>query len=290
MKIAAASCAKLASLNPQPAWSSIRAERPDALILLGDTVYLEHNYHDDPAELSAELRALYAAQFAEPNFAALLADLRGRQAPVIAIYDDHDFLGNDRYGGDLPPRLREAAREAFVQAFTPRTTGSDVYRLEHLGLVDIIVLDVRFYRTRPSASREKRDAILGTEQWNWFESALAASTAPYLLVATSTTVHKWKSEAWEEYPVAFQRLRDLLGKRRGAFVLSGDIHMNATYGESGVIEIVTSNVARRSLFGKTKNNYAVLDFDEARLDVALHSLQVGERFRFDIPLSDWTLP
>jgi alkaline phosphatase D len=290
MKLAAASCAKLASLNPQPAWDKIRAEQPNGLLLLGDTVYLEHNHHDDPAELAAELQSLYAAQFAEPNFAALLADLGARGAPLLSIYDDHDFLGNDRYGGDAAPKLREAARDVFVQTFAPNRTGNDVYRIEHLGLVDVIVLDQRFYRTRPSESRDKRDAILGTEQWNWFEKVFKESTAPYLLVASSTTFHRWKSEAWEEYPHAFQRMIQLFAGRTGAFILSGDIHMNAAYDESGIIEIVTSNVARKSLFGNRKDNFAILEFGAAGMDVSLHSLKAGDRFRFHIPLNHWTLP
>ena len=290
MKLAAASCAKLASLDPQPAWQAIREERPDALLLLGDTVYLEHNHHDDPDELATELRALYAAQFAEPNFAALLDDLAARGAPLIPIYDDHDFLGDNRYGGDASPRLREAARAVFIETFAPRMTGADVYRVERFGIVDIVVLDERYYRTAPDTSRDKRDAVLGTEQWNWLEATVADSPAPYVLVASSSTFHKWKTEAWEEYPVAFQRMVELIGSRRGAFIVSGDIHMNGAYDESGVIEIVTSAVARKSLYGKHKDNYAILDFDATRLRVNLHSLKAGERFAFDIPLANWTLP
>ena len=290
MKLAAASCAKLASLNPQPAWEAIRAERPDALLLLGDTVYLEHNHHDDPAELAQELRTLYAAQLAEPNFAALLADLASRGAPLIPIYDDHDFLGDNRYGGDASPKLREAAREVFIETFSPHMTGADVYRVERFGIVDVIMLDERFYRTRPATSQDKRDAVLGTEQWNWLEATVATSAAPYVLVASSSTFHKWKTEAWEEYPIAFQRMIALLGSRCGAFILSGDIHMNGAYDESGVIEIVTSSVARKSLYGKHKNNYAMLEFDATRLRVLLRSLKAGERFAFDIPLARWTLP
>lgn len=94
MKLAVVSCSKLQQINPQPVRSEIKAEKPDVLLLLGDNIYLDHDHHSNAEALASELRGLYQAQFAEPNFAQLLADLCARNAPVIAIYDDHDFLGN----------------------------------------------------------------------------------------------------------------------------------------------------------------------------------------------------
>ena len=122
MKIAVASCTKLQQINPQPVWSEIQIERPDVLLLTGDNVYLDHDNHKDPAKLREELQRLFAAQLAEPNFAALLADLRARGGTLLAIYDDHDFLGNNCYGGDHDPALREAARDEFIRAFAPVQT------------------------------------------------------------------------------------------------------------------------------------------------------------------------
>jgi alkaline phosphatase D len=292
MKIAVASCCKIQSINPQPVWRLIKQEAPDVLLLIGDNIYLDHDRHNDPAELASELRDRYSAQFAEPSFASLLADLRTRNAPVIAIYDDHDFLGNNRYGGDHAPALREAARAEFVGAFGPKMTGSDVYSIARLGLVDIVVLDERFYRTSPSVSGSDRDAVLGQAQWAWLEQTLNADTnAKYTLIASSTTLHTFGDESWEQYPSAFQRLTTLLSGRKGALVVSGDVHRNATYDDSGVIEIVTSGVARNGIvFGSPRENYGFLTFDEKKLHVDLRSLKVGGRFDFSIPLSKWVLP
>jgi alkaline phosphatase D len=172
MKLAVASCAKLQSTNPQPVWSEIQAERPDVLLLLGDTVYLSHDRHDDPKALGAELRVLYGAQMAEPNFAHLLNDIRTRGGELLAIYDDHDFLGNNRYGGDHGAALRESARGEFIRAFAPPQTGSDVFYLRRVGPADIVILDERFYRQAPSVSSSDRDAVLGSAQWHWLEQPL----------------------------------------------------------------------------------------------------------------------
>lgn len=66
MKIVAASCCKLQTTNPQAVRREILAERPDVL-LLGDNIYPDHDTHDDPAALSAELQRLQGAQLAEPG-------------------------------------------------------------------------------------------------------------------------------------------------------------------------------------------------------------------------------
>ena len=291
MKLAVVSCAKLQQTNPQPVWAEIMAEVPDVLLLLGDNIYLDEDHHQDPAALAAELRARYRAQFAEPNFAALLSDLRARGGELLAIYDDHDFLGNDHYGGDLDPALGIEARKEFVRAFEPTRTGDDVYNIRRVGPADIIVLDARFYRSSPSLSSGDRDAVLGAKQWAWFEQAVAASSADYLVVGSSTTGHTWGNESWEQYPLAFKRLRGLLGGRRGALLVTGDVHRNAVYDDSGIVEIVCSGVARDSIvFQRPRKNYAILTFGALDLRVELRSLKVGWRFDFRIPLADWQLP
>lgn len=291
MKIVAASCSNIREVDPQPVWSEIRAERPDVLLLLGDSVYLERDDHSEPELLAAELRSLYARQFAEPDFSALLADLRLRGGHLVAIYDDHDFIGDNRCVGDFDDALRLAARAEFVDAFAPLMTGAEVYRVHRLCDVDLVVVDERFYRTSPATSGNDRNAILGGAQWTWFEAVVAGSTAKYLVVASSTNLHSFADRSWEQYPAAFARMTVCLRGRAGALVISGDAHRNAVYDESGVIEIVTSAVAQRSrAFGSLRKNYGVMTFDPDSAHVELRSVKVGSRFDFVIPLSRWSLP
>ena len=290
MKIAVVSCVKLQQVNPQPAWQQIAAERPDVLLLLGDTVYLDHDRIRSPAVLAAELKALYAAQLAEPNFAALLADVRARGGRVEAIYDDHDFLGNNRYGGDAPA-LAAVARAELVAAFNPPRTGADVYRNVRVNNVELVVLDERFYRRKPHDSKRNRNAVLGAAQWTWFESVVAQTSAAFLVVASSTTVHRWGDESWEQYPAAFERLRALIGGRVGAFVVSGDIHRNEMYDDSGIVEVVSSGLARLGLIFKARReNWGLLTFDNLGVRVELHGLKARDRFDVRIELADWRLP
>jgi len=291
MKIVAASCSNLRDVDLQRAWAEIQAEHADVLLLLGDNVYLERNDHSEAAGLAAELRQLYARQFADPGFFAVLSDLRARGGQLAAIYDDHDFVGDNRCGADCSDALRRAARAEFVAAFKPVQTGEDVYHVRHLGVVDLVVLDARFYRLTPAVSGADPDAILGAAQWAWFEAVLNGSTARYLVVASSTTFHAFGDQSWEQYPSAFERMRSLLRGRPGALIVSGDAHRNAVYDESGVIEIVTSGVAQRSrAFGCLRQNFGVLDFGGDALSVDLRSLKIGSRFRFTIPRDRWFLP
>ena len=292
MQLAFASCAKLQQTNPQPVWGEIAAQRPDALLLLGDTIYLDHDHHAQAQALADELRRLYQAQFAEPHFAALLADLRARGAALLAIYDDHDFLGNDRCGGDHDPALALAARHEFIRAFKPVMTGAEVYRREVVGPCDVLVLDARFHRRAPSASAQDRDALLGAAQWAWFEQAVLATPAQrYLVIASSTTVHTWGTESWEHYPAAFSRLRQLLASHPTPLVLTGDVHRNAAFDDSGIVEIVSSGVARNSMvYGAPRQNWGLLRFDDQGVSVDLRALKAGGRFNFRIPRAHWALP
>jgi alkaline phosphatase D len=293
MKIAVASCAKLRDVPDQPAWSEIQQEQPDVLLLIGDNIYLKVDQHTDPAKLTAELRRRYAEQFAERHFKALLADLKKRKAKVIPIYDDHDFLGNDRCGGDVPVALRRAARSEFIRTFKPQQTGNAVYSVARLGLVDIVVLDGRYYRKAPTQPQvQDRDAFLGPGQWQWLETTLAEpSPAKYTVVVSGTTFHDFGGESWEPYTAAFNRMCDLLKGRSGTLITSGDIHRNTMYDDTGVMELVTSAVARLGATNKApRKNYGILTFNEDGMHVDLRSLQLRGRFDFTVPLANWALP
>jgi alkaline phosphatase D len=290
MRLAFCSCSKIQSVERQVAWTYIQQGQPDALLLLGDNVYLEHDHHVDRQKLLAELEEHYARQKQERNFIELLQDLAARRKPLFAIYDDHDFLGNNRCGGDHDPALREAARQALIEAFFPPMTGEDVYSATTLGNVRLIVLDTRFYRTAPSVSRNNRDAVLGVNQWRWLEKELENPGAPFVVIASSTTFHTFGDESWEHYPAAFERLRQLLGNKKGRLLISGDVHNNHSYDDSGVIEIVSSGVARKGLvFGGLRENFGLLDFDDQGVAVQLHGRKQRDRASFRIELDRWTL-
>lgn len=104
MKIAFASCMSTNSFpNKQIVWEQIAKHQPQALVLLGDSVYNDVPHCPDSTGITApwaagyndndfatHLHDLYRRQLAIPEFAKLI-----KTVPTYAIWDDHDFLWNN---------------------------------------------------------------------------------------------------------------------------------------------------------------------------------------------------
>jgi phosphodiesterase/alkaline phosphatase D-like protein len=306
-------------------WKTIAQENPDALLLLGDNIYLDHNHigRADPGNvadahrLANRLREKYEDQFSEPNFRALMVqmgllvrdeetnrlrlktplELKTSPSRIFPIYDDHDFLGNNRCGGDFGNKeLRTAARDMFVETFGRRRNPSTaLFSVDRRvgGLVDIFILDGRFYRKSDAVPPNDENSMLGSMQWDWLEQKLLVpTTSKYTIVISSTTVHDFgvdNQECWQDhYPHAYQRLVGNLGNRPGTLVVSGDIHKNAFSVEDGIVEIVSSGVATRKGGdddGEVLSNYGILTFTEEEMQVRLRT-RTGEK-TFSMPLSSW---
>ena len=128
MKIAIASCSNPNNYPNQPVWSHISAKKPDALVLLGDTIYLDvpwattfngemiHPSDADAADFLKHGLRLYRAQLGQSGFAALIKNV----AKTYAIWDDHDFLWNNAAGDALPKNVYRdhfQATRALFKAF-----------------------------------------------------------------------------------------------------------------------------------------------------------------------------
>ena len=326
VKIAIASCARRQLVPDQPAWREIADEDPDALLLLGDNMYLDREddtigkppsaslaqRKKDAKKLAKQLTARYVDQFSEPNFRQLMIamgllgangkrhadeELKASPSKVFPIYDDHDFLGNNRCGADPGNKeLRAAARDTFITTFGRRRwSGVGLFSVTRNvgGLVDIFVLDGRYYRKSDAIQPNNADSMLGTTQWTWLERKLAEPTeALYTVLMSGTTVHDYgveNQESWQGlYPDAYERLAKNLKDRPGALVVSGDIHTNARKSEGGIVEIVSSGVATRqhnTLIGDERGNYGILTFDELGVQVSLRGLSSERNFSF--PLAEW---
>ena len=295
MKIAAASCAKIKWMREQPVWDEIRDFEPDILLLHGDNVYLDvsDNNIQDPNKLREKLRGLYSEQKKEKHFKALLDDIHRRNAKLRAIYNDHDFLGNNRVLENDDPDLAIVAREELIRAFSVPQTGNEVYSQTETELLDLIVLDTRFYRRKSSDNVSDRNGILGESQWLWLEENIHTCKKKFLIVVSSSTVHRIdgqsieNNENWErDHTQAFNRLISLLRNRSGALIISGDIHKNDLCDRDGVIEIVTSGVARDDI----GNNYGLFTFDSDKVTVDMRGIHPSNQFHFEISLDNWRLP
>lgn len=217
--IAWGSCASDAKFPVQPIWGVMAAAKPDAVVLLGDTPYI------DSADMVKQV-ARRQTFFEREDVRALRAI-----APFHCTWDDHDFGANDcdgRYPG------KENSREAFLRFQTGGPFGEDgrgIYHSFREGPVEVFLLDTRWFsHTEDAAGLPGRPTLLGAQQWAWLERGLRASTAPFKVLACgmiwNDAVRPDKPDYWGAYRHERERLFRFLGAHRvsGVVLVGGDIH------------------------------------------------------------------
>jgi alkaline phosphatase D len=203
---------------PQPLWSWVRAQAPDAWMWLGDIVYAD-------TQNIRRTRNLYRRQAERPEYAALVAQTR-----ILGVWDDHDYGKNDA-GSEYPKRVEsQAALLDFLgePPDSPRRQRRGTYESYEFGSGDervkVIMLDGRFHRERPGQDAD----TLGDEQWAWFEKELEGPPAALTVIASSYQVlsEEHYHEKWGNFPRARARLFELLRSSGtpGVVLVSGDRH------------------------------------------------------------------
>ncbi|MCK6526767.1 alkaline phosphatase D family protein [Myxococcota bacterium] len=206
LRFAFGSCSKD---DAQPAFGALAALAPDVFLFVGD------NHYGNTADLGA-LRENYRWAHSRPLRSDLLAAV-----PSLAIWDDHDFVGNNTDGSDPG---REVALRAFSEywpnpsAGLPGTEG--VFFSHRYGDVEFFMLDDRYWRGLDGT-------LLGAEQEEWLVEALAASDATFRFVACgSQWTLQGSDDSWAAFPEARERLLQEVADRGigGVVLLSGDVH------------------------------------------------------------------
>jgi alkaline phosphatase D len=201
-------------------WRAIAAQKPQALLYLGDNVY-QRDENGRP-EL-AELREAYALLAADADFAAVRA-----MAPVLPVWDDHDY-GMNGADADFPPRKNSEALFKQVWAVPPddpRMSREGVYFSRVAGppgrRVQVVLLDMRSFLTEAS--------FLGEDQWRWLEARLAEPADLRILASPIPVLCDTpRLDGWREKPAERERLLALLGGTNGVVIVSGDSHLGAHY-------------------------------------------------------------
>jgi alkaline phosphatase D len=179
------------------------------------------------------LLARYRESRSDPRFRAL-----ARVVPVLAIWDDHDFGGNDMDGRE-PGKW--VALRAFRSYWANPGSGEPGLRLPPgvwntlpWGQVEIFLLDDQSFRNVPRVGID----LLGAEQRRWLEQKLISSRASIKLLASGSPWHdrpvtQWilglfpllRRDAWWAYPDRAW-LFDLIARRQitGVVLLGGDLH------------------------------------------------------------------
>ena len=216
-RLAIGSCAREGP-DSRAVWRRMAAVDPDAILLLGDTPYI------DTTDLAVQRRR-YAEFAAVPEFADLL-----RNRPLYATWDDHDYGLNDSDG-----RLdgKENARRAFVEFHANPSYGDGdegVYTKFRLGGAEIFLLDTRYFSRTESSPISDGPTLLGTRQWEWLRDGLRSSTAPFKILASGMiwnyAVRPGKPDHWDSYREEKEALFQFLGRERisGVVLMGGDVH------------------------------------------------------------------
>lgn len=217
VRLAISSCAK-EDAGSREVWNRMAAENVDAVVLIGDTPYIDSTELEKQTQRHREFAAV-------PEYQALL-----KSRPCWWTWDDHDFAGNDSSGlavGKENSRL-------VVTRYRPQREYGDgtggIYTSFRRGPVEVFVLDTRWYSmTEPSFASPHKPTLLGAKQWEWLQRGLLASTAPFKLLACGVIwddKENSESDDWGTYKHELTAIQKFIGENKipGVILVGGDIH------------------------------------------------------------------
>ena len=248
------------------AYDQMAKDELDLIVHLGDYIYegpgqpgkIRRHVGDREIRTLHEYRARHAQYRTDPLLQAAHA-----RCPWFVTWDDHEVENN--YAAATPPAKdkdpagflarRAAAYQAYYEAMPlrraslPKGPDMQLYRRAAFGrLADLLVLDTRQYRTRQpwrtrlapidDAALDPKGTLLGREQRQWLEAALAGSSATWQVMAQQVMMgmvdraegeaQAYSPDQWPGYAHERLALGRFLAERRVAnpVVLTGDIHSN----------------------------------------------------------------
>ncbi len=218
-RVAFGSCARIARDPVQRIFDTVVRESPDLFLWLGDNVYADSEVPEAIADEYRRQRQVHS-----------LLPLN-RSVPQLAIWDDHDF-GYNNSDGTSP--FKTASLATFRKYWAnpsyglPDTPG--VFFEKHFGGIDFFMLDGRYYRSPNGAPDGPGKTFLGASQTAWLKMRLAASRAPFKILACGSGwsmadgVH---GDTWAAFRTERDALFDFIRDERitGVVLLSGDSHV-----------------------------------------------------------------
>lgn len=202
-------------------FTQIANQKPDLMLWLGDNVYLrEVDYYT-----RSGMQHRYTHDRATPELQPLLAS-----TPQYAIWDDHDY-GPDDSDGSWPHK--ETSWEVFRDFWGNPSFGLDGQKgctTQFLyGDVDFFLLDNRYFRTPNYCKTCPDRSLLGKTQLKWFLESLAASRAPFKVVAIGgqvITTSLNNETAFHFFPAERDSILKFIEREniKGVIFLTGDRH------------------------------------------------------------------
>ncbi|MEO6597530.1 MAG: alkaline phosphatase D family protein, partial [Planctomycetota bacterium] len=217
--IAFGSCSNEKTFPEQPIWGQILARRPQALVLLGDTPYIDDG-------TTAGRRRRYRAFF---EFAPVRAAMSA--IPTWSTWDDHDYAANDQFGA---VQGSETARAVFLEYHAHAGYGNGtngIFTSFRRGPIEVFLLDTRsFADTETSVLAPGERSLLGRVQTEWLQRGLRGSTAAFKVLACGMVwnggVRPDKKDCWGNWLPERDALLGWMGAQRigGVVLVGGDVH------------------------------------------------------------------
>jgi len=221
VKLGLVSCA-LDHLHRKDVWRQLEKQKPDLIFFLGDNVYCDRKTLGEKID-EPDPELIWQRYVATREKVAFY--FQKRLTPVLAIWDDHDFGGNN--AGVNYPFKRETTdifRAFFPQDLRPSLeSGPGIARKFSAFGADFFLLDGRSFRGEP----KKDEPMLGQEQEDWIFTT-AGRRATLFLNGSVFFGAYGDFESFEGFhQPAFQ---NFLGRLRSSEALagfvSGDVHFS----------------------------------------------------------------
>lgn len=204
-------------------FTAITKANPDIMLWLGDNVY----YREADWFSRTGMVHRYTHARSLPELQPLLAS-----TSHYAIWDDHDYGPND---SDGTYHMKETAWEVFRDFWGNPTYGLEgqkgITTFFQYSDVEFFLLDDRYFRTANRCETCPDRTMLGEKQLQWLKEALAASYAPFKIVACGGQVLT-TNKASETYINLFPAERDSILAHierediKGVVFLTGDRHFS----------------------------------------------------------------
>lgn len=224
-------------------WDTVSAFEPNALLMLGDNVYI-----DDPENQWTQYYCYHRRQ-SRPEWRRLVS-----RVPVYSIYDDHDFGDNDCIPG---PEIEKPAWKRKVWNTFRNNWANPAYGggEEHPGCwytfsiadVQFFMLDGRYYRDLKGGS------MLGPVQKAWLKEELKGSKATFKVLVSpvpfTPNIKPGSKDPWDGFPEEREEIFSFLESEKieGVFLVAADRHRTDL---------------RKN---KRENGYPLYEFESSRL-------------------------
>ncbi|WP_406719304.1 alkaline phosphatase D family protein [Streptomyces althioticus] len=205
----------------------------------------------------ADYRTRHARYKTDPDLQALHAT-----APVIAMWDDHEFA-NDTWSGGAENHTegaegawaarQAAAKQAYFEwmPVRPAVEGTTYRRLRFGRLADLSLLDLRSFRSQQVSLGDgdvddPGRTLTGRAQLDWLKAGLSASDATWRLVGTSVMISPF---ALGSLPAALLKpLAKLLGLPQEGLALNTDQWDGYTADRRELLAHLRGNAIRNTVF------------------------------------------